>query len=406
LGYQPCRGDPLIVNSIMRIPILVLACAPVVALAQSSNATWSVSPQPLLRIGDESSPTAIFKGASAVRTEMQEIVVLDDASGELRLFSSKGTFVKLLARRGSGPGELEGPASISTDGDSIFVIENNRRLLQVFAPRVGFVRQQRASASNVPGVLLISRLGTGRFLVSVTVRPSVNGFTALDPKIRPGDHFGDSVTLGVLSKLDSGVVRTFGSFANANMFAYSLPALTGPNAALSGRLSVTRVPLAPTLVRAATGSRIWVGNTGSPTIEIFGAEGVPYRTVTLPVNARPLDRSAVERVRARLAQNTNGDLPKARLEAQFSAEALPAVAPFYRTFFPGTDGAMWVQLFNEDPDVQQRYFVYSVNGQLLAQVYLPARFTPTHVGASWVLGIQRDDDDVETVVMLHMRLGS
>ena len=51
-----------------------------------------------------------------------EILVLDQASAELRAFSRDGRFIGFVARRGEGPGELGMPMSIAILGDSLIMV--------------------------------------------------------------------------------------------------------------------------------------------------------------------------------------------------------------------------------------------------------------------------------------------
>jgi hypothetical protein len=58
--------------------------------------------------------------------------------------------------------------------------------------------------------------------------------------------------------------------------------------------------------------------------------------------------------------------------------------------------------FGYQPLVPSIWNVFDRQGRWTGDVTMPARFLPTEIGADYVLGIARDADNVETVVMYRV----
>lgn len=63
---------------------------------------------------------------------------------------------------------------------------------------------------------------------------------------------------------------------------------------------------------------------------------------------------------------------------------------------------VWVGTYRADPAAPQLYHVYDPEGRLLARVTIPGGVEVLEVGADHVLGITRDELDVERVVVLNL----
>ncbi|MBC7897716.1 MAG: hypothetical protein H7066_20020 [Cytophagaceae bacterium] len=78
------------------------------------------------------------------------------------------------------------------------------------------------------------------------------------------------------------------------------------------------------------------------------------------------------------------------------------------------DGELWVGPFIPSefamlgraglgtPAEPSTWSVLGANGKWLADITLPARFRMLEAGRDYVLGVSRDEDDVESIVMLRL----
>lgn len=96
-----------------------------------------------LRIGGADSGVASFNDVRGLAvTPAGGILVLDFQSQEIRLFDSTGRFVKLVARRGEGPGELANANGMAAGADGIVVVNDPRnRRFSLYDASGAFVRQ-------------------------------------------------------------------------------------------------------------------------------------------------------------------------------------------------------------------------------------------------------------------------
>jgi len=101
-----------------------------------------------LRIGGADTGVTSFNDVRGLAVSRDGgIFVLDYQTQEIRLFDSTGRFVKLVARRGEGPGELADANGMATGPDGALVVNDPRtRRFSVYAPGGAFVRQH-----TVPG---------------------------------------------------------------------------------------------------------------------------------------------------------------------------------------------------------------------------------------------------------------
>jgi hypothetical protein len=63
----------------------------------------------------------------------------------------------------------------------------------------------------------------------------------------------------------------------------------------------------------------------------------------------------------------------------------------------GADGQ-----YTSPPLVTSTWNVFDAEGRWTMNVTMPARFSPMEIGSDYVLGIARDTDGVETVVMYRL----
>ena len=113
----------------MRVPPL-LSCMFVLLIPGLSLAQTKFLPvQEDLRIGVVAGPDYLQfhqVGGAALRPD-GTIVVLDNGSTEVRLFSKSGDFVRRFGRRGDGPGEFRPPAWMCTGGEYVVIMDQNAR---------------------------------------------------------------------------------------------------------------------------------------------------------------------------------------------------------------------------------------------------------------------------------------
>jgi len=75
----------------------------------------------------------------------------------------------------------------------------------------------------------------------------------------------------------------------------------------------------------------------------------------------------------------------------------PATHPPYEGFLVDRDANLWVQDPERPRDRTRTYQVFDTSGGWLGAVEMPQGLEPTDIGADYVLGIWRDQDEIEYV---------
>ncbi|MCC6928709.1 MAG: hypothetical protein IT359_06940 [Gemmatimonadaceae bacterium] len=348
-----------------------------------------IDTEPFLVIGDESSEEKRFERIAGVtRLASGEIVVLDGASQDLRVFSPKGDFLRRIGRRGAGPGELENATSLFRVLDSLFVVEQPpaQSRLNLFHAREGFRRRWPLRASNAfDGSGAVARLSSGDLLVVPA------GFR---PFVPPpfGTVVRDSTRIGILHQGNPGEVKWIGVWPSASWLSYALS--SGPV-----RVAAARYSLGPALVVGSSADGIWIGDSGDGIIHRYDGAGMHLGASTLPIGRRRFTKSALSRRRVEALAAASGSDEKARIEADHAIETKSRLAPAFSRFVPGPDREMWVVLFNEDTKSTTTAFVLDARGVAVATAVVPARVRVYEVGRDYLVGVHTDDDGIESVVV-------
>jgi hypothetical protein len=375
-----------------------LPCQPVVQSyprGAKAPAQWTLGTRPLLEIGgaDAVGPAEFSDIVGVTRQADGTIIVADGTSRELRVFDPKGRFRKIAARRGQGPGELPNLGPFTSVGDTLVAIDG-RQAVHVFAPDGAWFRSLILPA--VP-----------RFIVNPVIG-ALNG-TDMVLNLRAGSMDStatvryDSIWFARISLRDTSV-RLLG--AQPLPPAYTL-APGGP--------ATYPLIFAPRPVTAVRDGRVCLGyptryevtcvdSLGRRTLEI--RRDIPPRSVH--DSARRAYRSRSRLVPARLEGSLRAHRERVAAAAQFAA-----TFPAYSQLMLARTGELWVRAFVTEDGfsanawrsnaVPSHWSIYDRQGRWVADCRLPARFAPAEAGADYVLGVSRDDDDVERITLWPLR---
>jgi hypothetical protein len=102
-------------------------------------------------------------------------------------------------------------------------------------------------------------------------------------------------------------------------------------------------------------------------------------------------------VRGRLTGLSPEERPAER--ARVEALPFPETRPALGTLLPDRGGNLWVGDWVLFPETPKEWKVFDPAGRWLGVVEVPIRFFPYEIGEDWVLGVERDELDVEYVVV-------
>ena len=355
------------------VSALLSACSERAALTTAEQ--WQLTES--LRLGSEDEGPTLFSWVKGLEVDAQGgIRVYEHSAQEIRLFDSTGAFVKVVARRGSGPGELRNAKGIQITRDGrMWLRDMANGRLTVFDTTGGFEATWPINTCNSQGMWDPKEDDTGRLLDT-------------DCVVKAGRADGRHV-LGYrrdLSRVDT---------------LYNEPTCGDPKifeaatwATKSGTgTTYRRIPFAPTAMSQLDGNgMIWCVPNSSQ-YEVLRLSPGATDTLRLhrdlpPIPVSDADRAAeIESIESR--GPTGVDFTR-----------IPTTKPLIARIIVDDTRRVWVQ--RATADGATRFDVYSPDGTLVAEVDGGmAKFSiwaPFTVRGDDVYTVITDENDIPSVV--------
>jgi hypothetical protein len=354
---------------------------------------WRVAEQPQLDIGvlDGAPEYQLYRVNQVLRLEDGRIVVANAGTNELRFFDHDGAYLMSVGRQGGGPGEFESLALVRPFlGDSLLTYDN---------------RQSRVTIWDREGNL-------GR---SYNITPVGEVFFMLGEGV-----FADGTLLAKAPLIFRGGIsdgarrddEEFQSFSTSGAFADTVGVFPGPEQFIESHVdgeqafvSVATPPFGLRSASAVHGDRFYFGSADSYEIQRHAQDGTLQQLIRRDIARRSVTPDDLQRLIEReLAEIENSD---DRRDARERYDKMPVAEtmPAYAGLAVDDLGNLWVQEYDPDSDGGPAWTVFDANGQMLGAVQLPADLRVTHIGSDFVLGVWRDDFDVEHVRMYEVIKG-
>jgi hypothetical protein len=354
----------------------------------SHGGGWKVSAEALLSIGtfQGDSLYQLYQVQGARRLSGGGVAVANAGSGEIRVYDQRGVFVRNLGRRGEGPGEFQRPALAGAlRGDTLVVADMQLRRLTLVHPEAGFVGSARV-AEDVGGAVLPQGilgdrtvvLGGGFYWSGSTGETLAEGYTRRPTSYRSCSLEGDLVT-------------DFGEFPGSE-FNVQIRSVGG-GMAMSARL----IPFGKYPMQTVSPGFLHVGSGESWEVRSYRPSGELARIVRLDRELRPVRREDLEAyVREAVAEATD---PAQAQEIRRGIEALPTpdFMPASASLHADHHGYLWVERYRAPGEEPAVHDVLDPEGRLVGWVSLPAGLQILEIGPDYVLGLYRDDLEVEYV---------
>ena len=308
-------------------------------------------------------------------------VVADRENSEVVVLSPDGTTHRVIARRGQGPGDVTYPYSMFVLGqDSVLVPDNRLSRLTLF------VGDSVARIASLPrsSTLGVAGIGSSGELLLMNRIP-YRSLSDLEEEWLAG-HMS-------LFDIETGALDTVASYDHWPRLPPGLP--WNPMAAV-GEVTVAAGQFVYT--RSDRPEVTWSLPDGTVTqIVRWRAEPVRLTEELL----EPVE--AFERMSNRVSYS---HLPDSRIE-EFTREGMSwyyamigQPMPLYGSPFADADGNVWLPSYRlAYPEEGSPYTVISSDGEWLGKVEAPPRFRILDVAGGLVLGVLRDEMDVENVVV-------
>lgn len=353
------------------------------APAWKEGQAWTVSAEPTVDIGQTEGEVAyqLDEVVGALRLEDGRIVVANRGSGELRFFDAAGRHLASAGGVGGGPGEFRRMEAVHrTAADSLLAFDAATARLSVFAPEGRFARSVPVALdSGIPHWQ--GRLADGSLLVRADRSYGMEAKTGV---------LRDSLLLWRLDAAGA-APRRVGRFPGMEMFVRN-----------DGRtMSLSPLAFGRTTEVVTDGDGFWVATAEREEVARYTADGRLQRLVRRPTKPRavtPADVDALIDAWTAMVRSPEG---REMVTRQFSVMPIPKTLPPYAGLTTDRDGRLWLREFRL-PAEQARgelWTVFDRDGRMLGTVATPGGLRVTEIGADYVLGVWKDEDDVE-----HVRL--
>lgn len=373
----------------------------IVENAATSGDTCVVSAIPALDLGVVEGPAEyqFHRVFDAATLSDGRIAVVNQGSGEIRIFSADGTFEHAFGGEGGGPGEFRRVFQLwVTAGDTLVVGDYRPWRFSIFTPEGEFVRAvvPEPLYPNVPSSM--APLANGTYLIADDddSLPEAEG-EWVERKLHVVQHGADGALLDTLAVLPHG---RFGwldieiRFTGTPVFETTSYVAARGDRIVLGR-GIERELRVYELAAAATPG----AGDRSPAIDRSRPSALvrwtgPDRAV------RPEDVEAYRRAeRERYAEYEE---PRFRRFGDASASDDRPVAdrfPAHASLELGLQGDLWVRDYPRPLEEDPGWMVFDAEGRFECRAWLP--FPDTwdiyEIGVDYVLGKEEDELDVEHV---------
>jgi hypothetical protein len=350
----------------------------------SEAEAWTIDATPSLRIGTlDGAPEYLFQFIRRVlRLDDGRIVVADAATSELRWYDPDGSHAIAAGGRGGGPGEFALLGDAFAAGDSVIALDVQYSTLLFFAPSGEYVRTVRFEWPTQFAPPPVGRLPDGSWIT--------HGYVE-----QPGEQLGRVAYTDRLYRFgpDGALLDTLATFPSDEAYLTRC----GPeNRGICNNAPVFGLAGS----RAVADTLVYVGNGNGYDIRLHDTRSPRMlgriRRIVERVPVRDADVSRyVESLLERYP-------PERQPEMRRTLEEIPAAdsIPSYRALHVDDGGMLWVERYRVPWDPGTPVFdMFDTDGRWLGEVNAPTGLDVHQIGDDFVLGVTRDENDVQYVVM-------
>jgi hypothetical protein len=353
---------------------------------------WLLSSPPALRLGvPRSTVEQQFDRIRAVTRLLDgTVVVADGGSQEIRFFEENGRFTRKVGGSGDGPGEFGRLGSmVRTPGDTLVIWDSRNYRFSFFSPTGTLVDVWTLDldVSGLVGAEFVGRLGDGGVILTTPSTLAGADSPGLHRSPRPFVRVGEG----------DNVVDTLAVLPG---FEYAVT--------MNGGVISFEIPFARNAYAAVGEDQVFVGYNDRFEIQELDRGGNVMRLIRYPRVERLLTESETAELEAEVLAYIDPSPSRRRsIERLFREPPPPDLRPAFSGFLVDTEENLWVADWISGFASPQRapasWFVFAPEGNLLGSVNMPVGFRPMEVGSDYVIGISRDDLEVERVELYGLQ---
>jgi len=345
------------------------------------QATWTVDPAPVLRIGDINGDVTFTQVAGATRLDDGSVIVGDQQTPyALQHYSSRGALLKNFARKGLGPGEIDYLARMWRCGDSLFTHDIVAERINVYALDGTYARTFRFGGPEGDSPYRSACNDDGMFVHQGWGNPRVD--------FKEGVFRSNAAVW--LSDAAGAVGVVIGKFTGSERFGHMGPSMGGSRP----------LPLARSTSVAIDGKRVYVGTADSFAVHVFDLAGKRAGTLSKDIaNPRVTDADIERLVNEGVALERGASEQDVRGELE--ALPLPEVLPAYDRILVDADDNVWVRPYPRGGSATTQWHVFDASGKASAVVDVPTALEVFEIGRDYLLGRYIDEEDLVPEVRVY-----
>jgi hypothetical protein len=384
-GLAACdSGAPSTVTTVRDSAGVAIAEIPASAPVEE----WTVS-EAVLTLGgmDERPDYELYNVTHALRLDDGRVVVANRGTRELRFYAADGTHLRTVGRQGGGPGEYEDMwGLVRLPGDSLGVWDWTAKRLTVYDDRGELGRTVNPPGLDALGPRLVGAFADGSFAVTV-------GFDIMALFAGGGGEVETPFHLLRIAP-DGAVLDSLGPYPGEQRFVRRG----------ARTLSFHRVIYGRTEYALVAGDAVYTADDRTGEVRIYDAENRLRRVVRRHHVPQPVTDADVQLHRETWLANVSEAQREAEAE-NLAATPTARTLPAFTNLFVDRLGRIWLREFTREPDGPRDWTVLAADGGSTATLQLPPRFTPLDAGEDYLLGLARDDLDVERITLHRLSTG-
>lgn len=357
------------------------------APALRAREDWVVAPEPVLEIGALEGPEeyTFDRIGQVLRLSGEGIVVPDLRTNELRFFGGDGVFHRTVGGTGDGPGEFRSVRVWPGAADTLWVDDPRLGRVTMLDPEGGFVKSVRIQAESGMGfpTAFASSSDGGFWVTSAT-----GGFGA------GADGLLDEFEIFFSAYDASGnFERVIADFLGPHQWAHTSGGMT----------SADNLPFSVGwTVHAGTLDRIFVGSGLDPEVEVWSREGELIRLIHWKDTPREVSASDIDRFKDDLLARYEGSDREEFWNGWLRDVPFPEVMPTFDKLIVDRTGHLWARKYQPSWEDPQVWYTFTPDGRWLGDVTVPPTLAITDIGEEYILGIWRNEMEVEYVRMYSL----
>ena len=347
---------------------------------------YRVAVSPTVIIGnDDSRPEPYLFGyvVDALVLEDGSILVADGQTGEVRLFSSSGEYVRRIGGKGRGPGEFRGVRSLDAIGDTIIVISvYDGDPVSMFRADGTFLRS--FSLDPVPnGIPIVEGAWSDGTLFVRASRQRNPRFKAPDLQV-PTLIMNEEQLLRL--DAEGNVSADFGTHVTERSVFYN-------NHPRSG-FEVTAPSYLPQPSWITTSSGLFVTQAETFEIRSYALDGTLKRIIRKAHSPSPISREWADSTWKATLAMFEGSVEWLK---RVDPPTVPLHAPAIDRLLAGPQKTLWARSHSPSDSDIPLWFVFDSTG--VVRHSLRTRVVPVQVGADFVLALEQMEDGVWVVAV-------